>query len=86
MLARIFQIQGCDECVVVSGSGIFVLAKAGDVARDGVPSRLPSFVHGASVGDAARWSGNDGSIAAFGFRSEQAVVAVACFCHETAVI
>src|SRR5208337_1024424 len=67
---RIFQIERGYEGIVVGGDGVFVLAQAGDVARDGVLGHFSRFVYGAPVGNAPRQRRDQRRVAALRFGPE----------------
>ena len=55
-LARVLEVQRCDERVIIRWDRLIVLAQARDVAGDSVLGHFASFFEGASVGHAARQS------------------------------
>src|SRR6266404_9917543 len=80
----ILQVERGYERVVVGGNRIFVLAQAGDVARDGVLRHFSCLVNSAPISNTARQSRNKRGIAALRFRPEHDVVVVSG--HETDTI
>ena len=73
---RIFEIQGCEESVVISWDGVIMFSQAGNVTGNGIPRHFTSFFQSASVSDAARQRWNQGRVPALRLRTQHDVVAI----------